>query len=150
MNTKTRPIGAWNWPVPEACARWTTWRWVRILPPTNNQAPRPSSCRKPPKWRFFALDDRLITIQRISYGQPGRADLDQISKGHKNNKSMAYQQDFQGPSQMLEGDWKCKDCGKAITKLPFQPDESRLDQLRCRECHSKNRPPARGGFRGGR
>ncbi|MFH0890849.1 MAG: hypothetical protein V1856_02350 [Candidatus Liptonbacteria bacterium] len=60
---------------------------------------------------------------------------------------MAYQQNYQGPSQRFEGNWKCKDCGKAITSLPFQPDESRLDQLRCRDCHSQSRPPARGGFR---
>ena len=29
---------------------------------------------------------------------------------------------------------KCKDCGKAITQLPFQPDPARLDTLRCQDC----------------
>jgi len=45
---------------------------------------------------------------------------------------------------MVEGNWKCSGCGTDITKLPFQPDESRLDTLKCLDCHragrSDNRP----------
>lgn len=29
---------------------------------------------------------------------------------------------------------KCKDCGTAITELPFNPDPSRYGELRCRDC----------------
>jgi len=29
---------------------------------------------------------------------------------------------------------KCCDCGAAITELPFDPDPSRLNTLRCRNC----------------
>lgn len=34
---------------------------------------------------------------------------------------------------------KCKDCGTAITQLPFQPDPSRLDTIRCQDCMRKFR-----------
>lgn len=37
--------------------------------------------------------------------------------------------------QMFHGNWKCAKCGADITELPFEPDENRLDQLLCRDCH---------------
>jgi CxxC-x17-CxxC domain-containing protein len=40
---------------------------------------------------------------------------------------------------MHQGNWKCSSCGTAITELPFEPDESRLDQLLCRDCHKQKR-----------
>ncbi len=43
-------------------------------------------------------------------------------------------------------DVKCRDCKTAITQLPFEPDPSRLDSLRCRDCLRKfrdQRPPRR-------
>ena len=43
-----------------------------------------------------------------------------------------------GPRKMYQGNWKCADCGTAITELPFEPSEDR--PLYCRECHSKRRP----------
>ena len=43
-----------------------------------------------------------------------------------------------GPRKMYQGNWKCADCGKAITELPFEPSEDR--PLYCRECHAKRRP----------
>jgi len=34
---------------------------------------------------------------------------------------------------------KCKDCGAAITELPFTPDPNRIDSIRCRDCLRKFR-----------
>ena len=34
---------------------------------------------------------------------------------------------------------KCRDCGTPITQLPFNPDPSRLDTLRCQDCLRKFR-----------
>jgi len=34
---------------------------------------------------------------------------------------------------------KCHDCGKSITQLPFNPDPSRLDSIRCQDCLGKFR-----------
>ena len=49
------------------------------------------------------------------------------------------------PRQMFSGNWKCSECGKEITELPFQPDENRLNQLKCRDCHQKSRDQFGGG-----
>jgi len=43
-----------------------------------------------------------------------------------------------GERQMFKGNWKCSECGKEITELPFEPSGDR--PLFCRECHSKKRP----------
>lgn len=32
---------------------------------------------------------------------------------------------------------KCKDCEAPITQLPFNPDPSRLDSIRCQDCMRK-------------
>ncbi|MBI2108710.1 MAG: hypothetical protein HYT93_00815 [Parcubacteria group bacterium] len=48
--------------------------------------------------------------------------------------------------KMFQGNWTCGKCGADITELPFDPDPSRLDQLQCRDCHRKNRPPRRDRF----
>ena len=34
---------------------------------------------------------------------------------------------------------KCRDCEAPITQLPFDPDPSRLDSIRCRDCLRKFR-----------
>lgn len=54
---------------------------------------------------------------------------------------------FGGPRQMVQGNWTCKQCGKAITELPFEPRDA--DSVLCRDCHMQNRPPRTGGFGGG-
>ncbi len=56
---------------------------------------------------------------------------------------MAFSND--GPRREFKGNWKCSKCGKEITSLPFQPDENRLDSLKCRDCHMQDK-----GFGGGR
>lgn len=65
---------------------------------------------------------------------------------------MAYgnQGDFQ--RKMYQGNWHCSQCNNPITELPFEPDESRLDQLLCSECHKAKRGSFGGsrGDRGGR
>ena len=43
------------------------------------------------------------------------------------------------PRKMFEGNWTCSGSGGAITQLPFQPDENRLDTLKCLDCHKKGR-----------
>lgn len=43
------------------------------------------------------------------------------------------------PKQMIKGDWKCSECGAAITELPFEPAPDR--PIYCRECWAKKRPP---------
>ncbi|MDD5430843.1 MAG: hypothetical protein PHP03_01320 [Candidatus Pacebacteria bacterium] len=45
----------------------------------------------------------------------------------------------QEPRKMFEGNWKCGKCGAEITSLPFQPDEARLGQLLCRDCHRERK-----------
>ena len=47
--------------------------------------------------------------------------------------------DNQGPRKMVQGNWKCSDCGKEITELPFEPAADR--PIYCRDCWAKNRPP---------
>ncbi|RME29987.1 hypothetical protein D6792_02370 [Candidatus Parcubacteria bacterium] len=39
--------------------------------------------------------------------------------------------------QTYEGQWECSQCQAVITRLPFEPDNSR--PLLCRECHRKRR-----------
>ena len=53
------------------------------------------------------------------------------------------------PRQMFKGNWKCSECGQEITQLPFEPDENRLNQLKCRDCHQKSRNQSGGGSGGG-
>lgn len=50
---------------------------------------------------------------------------------------MADQNDGGFQRKMFKGDWKCAECGAAITELPFEPDPDRMDQLLCRDCHQK-------------
>ncbi len=52
------------------------------------------------------------------------------NSGRDNNRSFA-------PRQMVQGSWKCAECGAEITELPFQPkDES---TVHCKECWMKKR-----------
>ncbi len=46
--------------------------------------------------------------------------------------------------KMYQGNWKCSDCGKEITELPFEPSGDR--PLYCRDCHSKRRPQRFGRY----
>lgn len=39
---------------------------------------------------------------------------------------------------MVQGNWSCADCGKAITQLPFEPSGDR--PVRCSDCHRASRP----------
>ncbi len=44
-----------------------------------------------------------------------------------------------GPMKMVEGNWKCAECGAEITQLPFEPAPDR--PIYCRDCWAKKRPP---------
>ena len=48
------------------------------------------------------------------------------------------------PRPMVEGNWQCSQCNAPITKLPFTPDESRKNTLKCIDCFRKDRPEERG------
>jgi CxxC-x17-CxxC domain-containing protein len=54
---------------------------------------------------------------------------------------MAFKKFEQGggftPRQTVKGNWKCADCGKEITELPFEPSPDR--PIYCRDCWSKRR-----------
>lgn len=41
------------------------------------------------------------------------------------------------PRKMVQGNWKCADCEKEITELPFEPSPDR--PIYCRECWSQRR-----------
>jgi len=47
---------------------------------------------------------------------------------------------------MVQGDWSCKNCSKAITELPFQPRDP--ENVLCRDCHMQNRPQRNDRFGG--
>ncbi|MFO0704732.1 MAG: CxxC-x17-CxxC domain-containing protein [Candidatus Andersenbacteria bacterium] len=38
---------------------------------------------------------------------------------------------------MVQGNWKCSNCGTEITQLPFEPDGQR--PVYCRDCHAQRR-----------
>ncbi len=41
------------------------------------------------------------------------------------------------PREMVKGNWKCAECGKEITELPFEPTADR--PIYCRECWTEKR-----------
>lgn len=41
------------------------------------------------------------------------------------------------PREMVKGNWKCADCGKEITELPFEPSPDR--PIYCRDCWRNQR-----------
>ncbi|MEK7114788.1 MAG: hypothetical protein AAB847_00275 [Patescibacteria group bacterium] len=59
------------------------------------------------------------------------------------NRNGGGGQGFDRPK--FQGNWKCSKCQGPITELPFQPDEGRLDQLLCRDCHRQRMQTRRGG-----
>ena len=48
-----------------------------------------------------------------------------------------------GPRPMVQGNWKCIDCGATITELPFTPREEAdgIPKVKCKDCWNKSRPP---------
>lgn len=61
-----------------------------------------------------------------------------------NNRDNQSRGNF-APRQMVQGNWKCINCGKEITELPFTPREEAdgVPKVQCRDCWSKNKPPKR-------
>jgi len=53
------------------------------------------------------------------------------------NKKENFSSGGFSPRQMVQGSWKCSECGKEITELPFEPSPDR--PVYCRECWSKKR-----------
>lgn len=47
---------------------------------------------------------------------------------------------------MHQGNWTCRDCGKSITELPFEPRDD--SNVQCFDCH-KASAPRRDDRRGG-
>ena len=58
------------------------------------------------------------------------------------NQNTNYQRDDNQGSfprrKMFQGNWKCSECGKEITELPFEPAPDR--PIYCRDCWLKKRP----------
>jgi len=50
----------------------------------------------------------------------------------------AFHPKSHGPRRIFHGSWKCSDCGKEITELPFEPTLGR--PVYCQECWAKRRP----------
>jgi len=48
------------------------------------------------------------------------------------------------PRPMIKGDWKCSECGAAITELPFEPAPDR--PIYCKECWMKKRAERQSKF----
>lgn len=46
---------------------------------------------------------------------------------------------------MVQGNWKCSECGATITELPFAPSGDR--PISCRDCWKKNKPQKNFGDR---
>ncbi|MDD4995967.1 MAG: hypothetical protein PHW15_00615 [Patescibacteria group bacterium] len=56
------------------------------------------------------------------------------------NRRSNYRGDRGGnsqPRQMIQGNWKCSECGKEITELPFEPAADR--PIYCRDCWFQKR-----------
>jgi len=49
-----------------------------------------------------------------------------------------FNQDSSFQRRMYQGNWKCADCGKEITELPFEPSPDR--PIYCRDCWAKRKP----------
>ena len=60
--------------------------------------------------------------------------IDLVMVFEKSNKQPG--RDFP-PRKMFQGNWKCADCKKEITELPFEPSPDR--PIHCRDCWSKRR-----------
>ncbi|NQU83115.1 MAG: hypothetical protein HQ536_00225 [Parcubacteria group bacterium] len=61
---------------------------------------------------------------------------------------MAYNDDSRGnfpPRQMIQGSWKCSECDKEITELPFEPAQDR--PIYCRDCWRAKRDERNDNFR---
>jgi len=77
--------------------------------------------------------------------EPDPSRLDQLQCGECHKKSRAERTfgnrdgSQRQPREMHQGNWSCSKCGASITELPFEPDPSRLDQLKCRDCHRSER-----------
>lgn len=56
---------------------------------------------------------------------------------HKQGKEQRSDRNFE--REMHKGNWSCSKCGTAITELPFEPDPSRIDQLKCVSCYKSER-----------
>jgi len=61
-------------------------------------------------------------------------------------KKMAFNEnsDREFPRKMYQGNWKCSECGKEITELPFEPSGDR--PIYCRDCHAKRRAQRGGSY----
>jgi CxxC-x17-CxxC domain-containing protein len=55
------------------------------------------------------------------------------------NKFDNSSKSFGDKPPMVQGNWKCSECGTEITQLPFEPAPDR--PIYCRDCWSKKRPP---------
>lgn len=76
--------------------------------------------------------------------QDSNFDAGQSDGNQSDGASQGGYRSFNDKPPMIEGNWKCSDCGAEITKLPFKPQEGR--PVSCSDCYKKNRPQR--NFRG--
>ncbi|MFA5830646.1 MAG: hypothetical protein WC878_02335 [Candidatus Paceibacterota bacterium] len=66
-------------------------------------------------------------------------DCHRQKRGDRDNRGGNSRGGDRGPRVMHQGNWACSSCGNSITELPFEPDQDRLGQLLCRDCHKQKR-----------
>ena len=50
---------------------------------------------------------------------------------------MTFEKIDPGERKMFSGSWKCSDCGKEITELPFEPSQDK--PINCKDCWREKR-----------
>jgi CxxC-x17-CxxC domain-containing protein len=98
----------------------------------NNGTPRPmvegswtcSGCgNEITKLPFVPREDRLDSLKCVDCFRASRPE--RPDRGNR------------GERQMFEGSWTCADCGKEITKMPFEPKGDR--PIKCLDCFRSSR-----------
>jgi len=56
---------------------------------------------------------------------------------NQNTNQRGYNSGNFPPRKMFQGNWKCSECGKEITELPFEPVADR--PIYCRDCWRQKR-----------
>lgn len=77
------------------------------------------------KLPFAPREDKLDTLKCLDCYRAGGA------------KQRSGSSHSSGEKQMFEGSWTCTDCGKEITKMPFNPAPG--SQIRCIDCYKASK-----------
>lgn len=87
--------------------------------------------------KYIIISLRLGFAAQVSFFET-QLSSDQVKVAFKFNK-MTFKKfgkrNF--PRKMFKGNWKCADCGKEITELPFEPSGDRA--VYCKDCWLKRK-----------